>query len=165
MIDKKIYGGKYPSAANLLIERGITTAPRQRIKEELSWADGIDIVYTLRDLTPLNFKNNSDYLLLLAYQEAMRYKEYKWKFAGFDVRLGRLRKGKDLPEIVTFQAAMHDDPEIMVYGPGYDTPQKWFLRDKVADILDIAKRYMDKVSKQNPYKVTKLFISIREPRE
>ena len=163
-MDKKLYGGKYPSAANLLIEQGITSAPRQT-KVELVWAQGVEITYTLRNLTPANFREYSDQLLLLAYQEMMRYNEYKWKSAAFEVKLGRLKKGRDLPEIATFKCAMHDEPEIAVYGPGYEVPQKFFLQDKVADILDIVKRYPGKVSKQNPYKVVKLVISIREPRD
>lgn len=159
---KKVYGYNYPSAARMLIEDDITNVPRQYLRP-LNWANGIDIVYTLRGLTPANFKKYSDTLLLLAYQEASRYEEYKWKFASFDVRLGRLRKGKDLPEIATFTASMHDDPDILVYGPGYEVPQKHFLIDKVKDILDLAKRYGDKLNKQKPYKVIRLTISIREP--
>ena len=161
---KKIsYEGHYPSAARFLIEQNICATPRQH-KMELGWAEGINIVYTLKGLTPAMFQRYSDTLLLLAYQEAMRYRETKWKFAGFDVRLGRLKKGKDLPEVVTFQAGMHDDPEIMVYGPGYEVPNRIFLNQKVEDILDLAKRYSGKVSQQNPYRAVRLFISIREPR-
>ena len=163
-MDKKPYSNVYPSAARYLIEEDVCATPRQVKRDELNWAEGIDIVYTLRGLTPANFRHYSDSLLLLAYQEAKRYNEYKWKFARFDVRLGRLKAGRDLPEIASFQASMHDDPEIMVYGPGYETPRKEFLKDKVEDILDITKRYSGKVDKQNPYKVVKLIISIREPR-
>jgi len=163
-MEKKLYKGRYPSAANLLIREGIISTPRQEIREDIRWAEGIDITYTLKNLTPVNFQKYSDSLLLLAYQEMMRYNEYTWKFARFDVRLGRLKKGRDLPEISSFQSGMHDDPEIAVYGPGYEVPQKFFLTDKVNDIIDIVKRYPGKVSKQAPYKVVKLVISIREPR-
>ena len=164
-MEKKPYKGRYPAAAAQLIREGITSAPRQVRKEDLAWADGIEITYNLKGLTPVKFREYCDSLLLLAYQEAMRYDEYKWKFASFEVKLGRLKKGRDLPEIASFQSAMHDEPEIMVYGPGYETPQRHFLKDKVEDILDIAKRYPGKVSKQSPYKVIKLVIFIREPRE
>ena len=163
-MEKIPYKGHYPSAARFLMEEDITSIPRQRKLDTLDWAEGIDIVYSLRGLTPANFQKYSDHLLLLAYQEAMRYRSYKWKFARFDVKLGRLKKGRDLPEIASFPAAMHDDPEVLVYGPGYEVPQRFFLYHKVEDILDITKRYMGKVSKQNPYKVVKLIISIREPR-
>ena len=160
---RKPYLGHYPSAGRYLIEEGIANPPKQ-IKKELKWAEGIDIIYNLTNLTPANFKKYSDSLMLLALQESNRYKEAKWKFAGFDVRLGRLPKGKDIPDITTFQASMHDDPEIMIYGPGYDVPQKYFLKDKIADILDIAKRYQGKLKTQNPYRVIRLIISIRDPR-
>lgn len=162
---KKLYAGRYPSAARYLMEEDITSIPRQRKRDDLQYAEGVDIIYSLRNLTPANFGKYSDTLLLLAYQEAMRYNEYKWKFARFEVKLGRLKKGRDLPEIATFQAAMHDEPEIMVYGPGYEVPQKYFLVDKVRDIIDIAKRYRGKISQQVPFRVIKLIISIREERE
>lgn len=161
-MQKIVYGGHYPSAARHLIEEDIASTPRQQPKS-FKWAEGMDIVYTLRNLTPVNFQKYSDTLLLLAYQEAMRYNKYKWKFARFEVRLGRLAKGRDLPEIASFQCAMHDEPDTMVYGPGYEVPQRHFLYHKVEDILDIVKRYLGKVSKQNPYRVVKLIISIRDP--
>ena len=161
-MEKKPYKGKYPSAANFLIEEGVTSAPRQ-VTKTFTWSDGIDITYNLKGLTPVNFRQYADSILLLAYQEAMRYDEYKWSFAKLEVKLGRLKKGKDLPDIASFQSAMHDEPSIMVYGPGYEVPQKHFLKDKVEDILDIVKRYIGKVSKQKPYRVIKLVISIRSP--
>jgi len=57
---------------------------------------------------------------------------------------------------------MHDEPEIAVYGPGYEVPQRHFLYHKVEDILDITKRYTGKVSTQNPFRVIRLVISIRQ---
>lgn len=164
-LKKKPYAGQYPSRARFLMEEDITSIPRQVLRPEIRWAESLDIIYTLRNLTPANFEHYKDDLLLLAYQECMRYNKYKWKFASFDVRLGRLSKGKDLPEIATFQASMHDDPDILVFGPGYETPRREFLYLKVDDIIDLAKKYKDKVSKQRPYKVIRLTISIREPRE
>jgi len=162
-IPKKPYRGRYPSAARFLMAQDVTSAPRQYDKE-LKWAEGIDIVYTLRNLTPANFEKYSDTLLLLAEQEGARYKEYLYRFAGFDVKLGRLKKGKDLPEIVTFQSSMSPDSDVMVWGPGYETPKREFLFQKAEDILDITKRYAERVSKQKPYKVIRLFISIRSPK-
>ena len=161
-MEKIPYKYHYPSAARMLIEEGICSPPRQHSKT-LGWADGIDIIYTL-NMKPAEFAKYADTLLLLAYQEAMRYNNIgRWKFAGFEVKLGRLPKGKDLPDIQTYQAAMHDDPEIMVYGPGYEVPQRYFLKDKVADILDIAKRYQGKIKTQSPFRIIRLFISIRQP--
>ncbi len=160
LVSKKPYAGHYPSAARYLIESGVCATPRQ-YEREFKYYDGLDIVYTLHNMTPANFRSYADTFLLLAFQEATRYKEYKWKFAKFDVRLGKLKKGKDLPDITTFQSAMHPDPDIMVYGPGYEVPQRHFLKDKVEDILDIAKRYPTKISTQRPYKVLKLTICIR----
>ncbi len=169
-IEKKAYKLHYPSAARMLIEEGITSPARQTEMTSLQWADGLNITYTLKGLTPANFRKYADSLLLLAFQECERYKEYKWKFAGFDVKLGRLPKGKDLSEVVTFQASMHDDGEVMVYGEkalGYEVPEgmKKFLINKVDEIIDITKRYPTKINKQNPFRVIKLFIAIREPKD
>jgi len=160
---KKLYKGTYPPAARHLIGEGVTSPPKQ-IPKDLRWADGIDIVYNLKGLTPVAFRQHADSLLLLAYQEMMRYNEYQWKFATFEVKLGKLRKGRDLPDIASFQCAMHDEPEIAVYGPGYEVPQRHFLYNKVEDILDISKRYLGKINKQSPFRVVKLVISIRDPR-
>jgi len=163
MLKKKPYRGKYPSAGRELINQGLASSPRQ-ITVDYKWAEGIDIVYNLKNMTPANFRKYSDIILLLVYQEAMRYNEYRWKFAKLDVRLGKLKKGRDLPDEVTFQANMHDDPEIMVYGPGYEVPQNIFMFQKVNDVLDIARRYGDRVNKQTPYKVVRLTICIRQPK-
>ena len=160
-IRKIPYVGHYPSAARYLIEEGVAGVPKQYVRD-LRKTEGIDIVYKLSGMTPAKFSAYKEHLLLLAYQEGMRYNHVRWKFGSFDVRLGRLKKGKDLPEIVTFMAAMHPDPDIMVYGPGYDTPQRHFLYNKVEDIEEIAKRYADKISKQRPFRVTTLRISVRE---
>jgi len=129
-ITKIPYRGKYPSAARALMEEGVVTTPRQYIRT-LRWAYGLDIVYTLQGLTPANFQKYSQQLLLLAEQEARRYDKYQYKFAGFDVRLNRLKKGKDLREICTFSASMNYEPETLVWGPGYDTPKREFLFQKV----------------------------------
>jgi hypothetical protein len=163
-LEKIPYHGIYPTAARYLIEEGITATPRQ-VAVELRWADGVNIIYTLRGLTPANFAKYSESLLLLAQQEAMRYnKVARWKFAFFSVKLGRLKKGRDLPDIIDFQAHMHDDPEIMVYGPGYDVPTKVFLKDQADKIIDVVKRYSDRLNKQTPFRVIKLTIAVREPR-
>jgi hypothetical protein len=163
-IERKPYNGKYPSAAQFLMNAGIASTPRQSHKE-LKWADALEINYTLKDLTPANFRKYSDSILLLAYQEAMRYNEYQWKFAAIDVKLGRLKKGRDLPDIATFQAHMHNEPDILIYGPGYEVPQTIFLKDQIDKILDIVKRYGDRINKQTPFKVVRLTISIREPKK
>lgn len=163
-IIKKPYD-KYPSAATYLIQEGVCGIPSQTERKDLGWAWGLDIKYKLKNMTPAKFNKYSDQLLLLAFQEAMRYQDYKWKFAGFEVEVGRLQKGKGIPNINTFQASMHWDPEIMIWGEqalGYQTPQKYYLNEKVKDIIDIARRYGDEVDKQKPYIVKELFISIRQ---
>ena len=163
----KLYGHEYPSATEFLINEKVVFPPKQWDRSNLRWAEGIDIEIPFRDVGPRRFEKYKDQILLMAYQEAMRYNEVKWKFGSFEVRLSRKGAKKDIPDIASFQAAMHGNPEILVYGEealGYEVPQKHFLNNKLNDIIEIAQRYGDKVDQQNPYKVLKLIISVREPK-
>lgn len=159
-LDIKPYKGKYPSAAQVLIEAGVVLPPRQNYRD-LTWASGIDIVYQLRGMTPPNFRASADSLLMLALQEGERYKEAQYKFARFEVVLSKKASGSRMPENLTFQASMHHDTSSMVFGPGYEVPTHDTLSDKVNDILDITNRYPGKLDVQRPYRVYRLVISIR----
>lgn len=163
-IPKIPYSGHYPSAARYLIEEGMCATPRQ-IPVDLRWVYGLDIIYNFKGMTPANFAKYKDTILLLTLQEGMRYKgERRMIYAALEVHLGRLKKGRDLSERKTFMAAGNMDPDVMVYGEqalGYTVPQKYFLINKVEDILNIVQRYPDKLNLQKPYKVLRLTISIR----
>lgn len=152
---------QYPQSFNRLRSKGLINLPKQTQRNP-RYTKGLDITFKLRNMSPTAFQDNVDDLLDLAYQTAMRYNEVKWKFAKFVVRLGRLAKGKKLSEYADFTAAMHPDPEILVYGPGYDTGGiKDALYIKAQQIIDIVNRYPEGVSKQKPYVVTELFIGVR----
>jgi len=164
MIKKKPYKGKYTPTGSALIKAKICSPPKQ-VERDFRWFEGLDIIYTLKDMGPAKFQEYSENFKLLAYEEGMRNNEVKYKFAKFDCKLGRLGKGKDIPDVATFQCAMHPDPEQMVWGPGYEVPQRHFLYHKVEDILDMTKRYPGKLNRQKPYKVLRLTICLREPKE
>jgi hypothetical protein len=167
MLEKIPYEGKYPNASKRLLHDGVMQKPVQKIPS-LEWADGIDVVYYFKDMTPAKFAEYEEDILLLAFQECERYKKDTKDvtnlmfFASFDVELGKLAKAKDLKDVVTFTAPMHDDPTILVYGPGYEVDKSLPLTDKLKQILNIAERYKNKVSKQKPYEVNCLRISIRD---
>lgn len=168
----KRYGKRYPQATELLIEQGaLVGSPHQKVREDLLYDEGIDITYTLQGMTPAKFRKFSDALLLAAYQEAERYKDEKYRFAKFEVRLSKNAKGRKMGVSPTrdYIAAKHTDSEIMVYGEqalGYALPEgtkKPFLINKVDDIQDIPNStspgpYVDK---QNPYKVVTMVVCIR----
>jgi len=160
------YRGQYPGVVDYLLDKGVLKhPPRQVHREDLIYDEGIDITYEFKKLTPEKFKEFADTILLAAETEASRYGEEYWKFAYLDVELGgspkgRTKSGED-PLIRTFTAGKHKEPDIMVYGPGYEVGEPTFLIDKVQQILEIPERYRDSQGKQRPYKVLRLVIGIR----
>ena len=170
-MDVKPYRRKYPDVAKLLYkEKILSKYPHQVERIDLEYAEGVDIVYTLKNLSPARFSEVVDYLLLAAVTEANRYEEYRWKFAKFQVELSRTAKGKKKVGLVRdYVAAKHDDPDIMVYGEealGYTIPEgdrKPFLINKAKEILDIPNSSSPGayVTKQSPYKVVTMVVSIR----
>ena len=158
------YQGKYPGATQDLYKLGLLSQfPVQKVMV-LFRDHGINIIYRLKGCTPEKFKQVSGLLLEVAEVECRRYPEFRWKFARFEVRLGRTAKGrKALPLDQTYTAGKHTEAEIMVWGipggvPGEDTN---FLIDKVEQILDIPTRYVGRVKKQRPYVVIRLEICLR----
>lgn len=169
---------RYPSVTQLLMDQGVLLGmPTQIHRKDLEYDEGIDIVYRFRRMTPVKFKEYSDALLLAAFTEADRYKDEKYKFAKFVVKLNRNEKGrKTIEPLRTYIAAKHPDAEIMVYGKealGYvpttwrmgelEKEQRSFLINKVEDILNIPDStspgpYVDR---QKPYTVTTMVVGIR----
>ena len=181
-IGKGIVSGsftRYPAVTQLLHEQGLLEGwPTQVNRTDLEYDEGIDIIYRFRRMTPARFKEYSDALLLAAFTEADRYKEEKYKFGKFVVKLNRNDKGrKAIEPSRTYTCAKHTDAEVMVYGkealgytPTYfphggavEQEQRSFLINKVEDILQIPDTtspgaYVDK---QKPYTVASMTIGIR----
>jgi hypothetical protein len=167
------YAGKLPEAAQVLLEQGVLSGrPTQKERQDLMYDEGVDITYTLQGMTPAKFRQSSDALLLAAFQEAERYKEEKYRFARFVVRLNRTAKGRKTGISPTrdYTAAKHTDSDVMVYGEealGYTLPEDYkkrpFLVNKVEEILDIPDSPSPGpyVQKQRPYKVLFMTICIR----
>lgn len=163
--------GKYPEVTKLLYEKGILASyPIQIERSDLQYAEGVDIVYTLKGMTPAKFKEYADPLLWAAYEEAKRYDEEPIKFARFDVQLNRTEKGRKVitKPVREYTARGHDDVNVMVFGEealGYTVPEgmaKPFLVNKVDEILALTEQYMkDYLNRQRPYKVVSLVICIR----
>lgn len=170
-MEVKKYRGKYTAPASVLYEKGIIiTYPVQVERTDLEYDEGIDIVYRFRNMTPAKLREYADVLLLAAYTEGERYREYKYKFAKLEVELNRTAKGrKTVNPRRTYIAAKHPDVDVMVYGEealGYELPEgvkKPFLVDKVEEVLGIPESESPGpyVKKQRPYKVISMTICIR----
>ena len=171
-MDIKPYHRKYSEVTRLLYQRGILASyPKQVERDDLQYADGIDIIIPLIGMTPAKFKEYNSALLWLAYEEAKRYDEAPIKFARFDVQLNRTEKGRKTitKPVREYTARGHPDADVMVFGEealGYELPEKVakpYLINKVEEILGITETYMKEyVMKQRPYKVIALVVSIRK---
>jgi len=170
-LDIKPYRREYSDVIKLLYQRGVLASyPKQVKRDDLQYAEGIDIIIPLVGMTPAKFKEYNSALLWVAYEEAKRYDEAPIKFARFDVQLNRTEKGRKTitKPVREYTARGHPDADVMVFGEealGYEVPEKMakpFLTNKVDEILAIAETYLKEyVLKQRPYKVIALIISIR----
>ena len=168
----KRYTKGRPAIVELLLDKGVLRRPpRQLLRDDLEYDQGIDIVYELKNITPAKFRAYSEALLLAAFTEAERYSEEKYKFAKLVVELNRTAKGRDsISPRRDYIAAKHTDSEIMVYGEealGYKLPEEErrrpFLTNKVQEILAIPDTPSpgQYVQKQRPFRVVLMIISIR----
>ncbi len=164
------YKGGWPDVTKLLHKEGVLTRYPAQHKAMIEYDEGIDIVYTLKNLPPKKFEQVADLLLLAAVTEAKRYPMAKYYFARLEVRLNRTEKGKSKAGPTRWYTAQkHDDPDVMVYGEealGYSIPEgfkKPFLLNKVKEILSIPDSPSPGafVRKQKPYVVSTLIISMR----
>ncbi len=156
------YRSRYPRATSDLYRLGLLR--QMPVQKEVRFLrdHGVNITYRLKGVTPEKFRSIAHLFLEAAFHEAERYPEYRWKFARFDVQLNRTAKGrKSLPLIQTYTAGKHVDSQIMVYGPGYETDDKIFLKDKVDEIVDIPARYLGRVKRQRPYNVVDMEVCLR----
>lgn len=172
-MDIRPYGRQFSEVVKMLYQDGVLVRyPEQIKRDDLETDAGVDIILTLKGLTPKKFSDYSQMLLMAAYQEAHRYEDEKYKFAKFEVAINRTAKGrKAMGPIRTYCAAKHSDSETMVFGEealGYTLPEEYkrrpFLINKIDEIIDIPDTTSPGAytKKQNPYKVVRLIISIRE---
>ncbi len=168
----------YPRGSNLnprvkeLIDQGaLRRLPYQESRGELLTTDGIDIIYDLRNMNPSRFARFIDQLLGAAAYESNRYRELEYRFARFTVELnvsGRASRDRDRPRRL-YTAAMRKSTDSMVYGAAGSIAtelggQGKSLLDKGEAILNMLMTGSPGtyVSKQNPFKVLRMTISVRE---
>jgi len=155
---------RYPKRVEELIEDGLIEPPQQMEREDLRWDEGVDIVYRLKSMTPAKFIEHESRLLAAAEQECKRYKDAGAKrfFAYFRVRMTPT-KGKAFTR--TYTAAMNPEPDVMIFGPGYDTgvAEPPFLYHQIDRIIHLAGEYAPgiRLDKQRPYRVMSMTISAR----
>ncbi len=171
-MEVKRYRGKFNRTVQYLHDQGVLSGyPVQVERTDLIYDEGVDVIYRLKGMTPAKFENFSGALLLAAFLEAERYKEVKYKFAKFQVRLNRTTKGRKMVNpIRDYTAAKHPDSEIMVYGEealGYTLPDEYtkrpFLVNKVSEILGIPDSPSPGpyIKEQVPYRVLYMIVSLR----
>lgn len=176
-MELKPYKRKYSEVVRLLYQKGVLASYPQQIKrDDLRYAEGIDIVIPLVGMTPAKFKEYAEPLLWAAYEEAKRYEGEPIIFAKFIVRLYRNEKGRKVisQPVREYIARSNPDPTVLVFGKealgyvptrfkeGKEVEEKTFLVNKVDEILALTEKYMkDYLSKQRPYKVEELVICVR----
>ena len=172
------YHRKYSEAVKLLYQKGVLEGyPKQETRGDLQYAEGIDIVVSLRGMTPAKFKEYAESLLWIAYEEARRYEGAPIIFAKFSVRLNRNEKGRKVisQPVREYTARGNPEPQVLVFGKqalgyvpthfvgGKEVELKASLSDKVDEILALTEVYIkDYLLKQRPYKVLSMTICIRK---
>lgn len=174
----KSYNKQYSDAVKMLHQGGVLDGyPRQGKRGDLRYAEGIDIEVRLKGMTPAKFKEYSEILLWVAYEEAKRYIGEQILFAKFTVRLNRNEKGRKTisQPVREYTARGNTDPKVLVFGKealgyvpthfiqGKEVELKASLADKAEEILNLTEKYMkDFLQKQRPYKVLSMTICIRK---
>jgi hypothetical protein len=170
-MDIKPYPKEEPTkqARNLFKMGVLKKYPEQKKRDDLKTTEGVDIVYSLKGVTPAVFKQIVDALLMAAYAEGERYKKNTYKYAKFTVELELNLKGKKSGISTTrdYIAAKNSDTDTMIWGRDIDLPEglkRPFLTDKAEEIIALLESdspgpYLDR---RHPYKVTTLTICVRE---
>jgi len=158
------YRGRYPEAEEDLRDRGLLWHGRYPTQKPIYLVkkDGVDIFIKFQRMDPIHFSKNSSLILKAALEEASRYESIpsSVRFAEFVVDIWDKSKHRK-PIERTFTTEYNPDSDIMVYGiTGWGGT---FLVDKVDNILDIPKRYAEKM-RSPTYKVKLLRIGIRIPK-
>ena len=148
--------------------------PYQQDMSELQTTDGVDIVYDLRNMVPSRFIHFVDQLLMAAVYECERYSELEFRYARWVVELNvsGQRRGQRQRVRRDYIAAMSRDTDTMVFGePGSIATELGgtgkSLADKAEAIINMLGTVSPGayVSSQNPYKVLRMIISVRQPFE
>lgn len=171
-MDVRPYRGAHPAATRALYREGVLKSyPVQAERTDLTYDEGVDIVYEFKRMTPARFASLSDFILEAAYQEGERYADEKYKFVKIEVKLHRTKKGRRTVDPTrTYIAAKHTSSEIMVYGEqalGYLLPESYksrpFLINKVEEIINMVDTDSPGpyVNKSNPYTVISMSVCIR----
>lgn len=160
-----------PRVRELVDQKALRRLPYQEDKGDLQYADGVDIVYDLRNMNPARFINFVNSLLLAAAYEADRYPELEFRYAKWIVELnvsGRARRS-DRPRR-DYIAAQSRDTDTMIFGDQNAIPVEFggtgkSLADKAEAIINVLDTGSPGayLTSQNPYKVLQMIVSVRHP--
>lgn len=161
------YGGRYLDSTLRLKERGLLLRgelPTQKVQYFVA-TQGVDIIYRFQRMDHDHLAKNAPRLLRLVIEEGSRYEDIPDSTKHVKIYVDIYKPGKKKPLERTYPTAEHHSTEIMVYGPGYETPGfEYFLSDVLDHILDIPKRY-GTATKDASFKVKKMEICIRVKKE
>ena len=150
--------------------RLLRRAPVQVDRQDLAGGDGVDIVYYLSNMNPARFGVHIDELLEAAAWEMDRYGEYDFKYGKFVVELygAPTRRGRIRREIREYIGNLRGTAAEAVYGESRQRPAELggegrSLSHKAEAILNMLETGSPGgwVSRQNPYKVLEMQISVR----
>ena len=164
-------GAQVNETVRILIQDGVLSSrPRQVNRSDLSFSDGVDIIYDLRNMTPDKFSRYVDQLLVAAAYEASRYQDYEQFYGSFSVRLNTGSGRRSAENVRSYIAAASTDIDTFIWGDSRDTPKELggegrSLSHKAEAILGMLQSGSPGayVNKQSPYRVLRMIISVRSP--
>ena len=164
-------GSQVNESVRLLLQDGVLLIrPRQVNRSDLSFSDGVDIIYDLKGMTPDKFGRYIDLLLAAAAYEANRYSDYEQFYGSFSVRLNTGSRRRAAENERNYTAAASSDIDTFIWGDGRDTPKELggegrSLSHKAEAILGMLQSGSPGayVNQQSPYRVLRMIISVRSP--
>jgi hypothetical protein len=164
-------GSQVNDTVRLLMSDGVLMyRPRQVNRSDLSFSDGVDIIYDLKGMTPDKFARYVDLLLIAAAYEANRYSDYRQFYGSFTVRLNTGSRRRSAENERNYTAAISSDIDTFIWGDSTDSPKELggqgrSLSHKAEAILAMLQSGSPGayINQQNPYRVLRMTIHVRTP--
>jgi hypothetical protein len=164
-------GSQVNESVRILLQDGVLmNRPRQVNRSDLSFSDGIDIIYDLKGMTPDKFGRYIDLLLSAASYEANRYSDYQQFHGSWTVRLNTGSRTRSAENERNYTAASSTDIDTFIWGDSRDTPKELggegkSLSHKGEAILGMLQSGSPGayINQQSPYRVLRMIISVRSP--
>lgn len=157
-----------PRIRVLLDEKALRRLPYQEDRGDLVTTDGVDMVYDLRNMTPSRFIRFISELLIMAEFESNRYPGVEYRYGKFIVELNSGGRVRDRIRR-SYTTSMMRDTDDMVYGRSDEEPVELggtgrslsHKAEAIINMLDTGSPGAY-VNKQNPYRVLRMIVSVRD---